>query len=180
MLCLRSFATDAPCQFHVFRHDCDAFRVYRAQVGVFEESDQISFRSFLQCQDGRRLEAQVRLEILCDLTNEALERQLADQQTGTFLVATNFAQGDCSRSVAVWLLHCAWYRFSCLDGQVSWCLSTMEFTCSLFRAWHVSLCFCVCVCVLGRQLGVAARLSSASVPRCVPLLLARALRLAWT
>ena len=108
MLCLTSFATDTPCQLNVFRHDRDAFGVYRAQVGVFEESDQVGFRGFLQCQDGRRLEAQVRLKVLCDLTNEALERQLADQQVRALLVATNFPQGCRAWSVAVWLLQSAW------------------------------------------------------------------------
>ena len=163
-LCLRSFATDAPGQLNVFRHDRDAFGVYRTQVGVFEESDQVGFRGFLQCQDGRRLEAQVRLEVLCDLTNEALEWQLADQQVRALLVLPNFSQGNCPWSVAVWLLHSAWYRFSCLRGQVlSWCLPTGRFTCSLFRAWHYCLfvvCLLLLVCLSGCCLFVAAQNSS--------------------
>ena len=141
-----------------------------AQVGVFEESDQVGFRGFLQCHDGRRLKANVRLEVLCDLTNEALERQLADQQICAFLVATNFPQGFRAWSVGVASSPPPAGAVPCsLDGQVhSRCLSTGGFTYSLFRAWHfvVRLCVCVYVCVLvgssARQLGSAARLGSSA------------------
>ena len=112
--------------------------------------------------------------ILCDLTDEALERQLADQQVCALLVAT-IPSGLRAWSVAVWLLQSAWYRFSCLDGQVhSRCLSTGGFTWFVSCVAFVRLCLCVfvcvsvCVCVLSAaRLGSSSQLGS-SVPRCVP------------
>jgi len=41
---------------------------------------------------------------LRDLTKEALEGELADEQVGRLLVATNFTEGDGSRVVTVGLL----------------------------------------------------------------------------
>ncbi len=50
--------------------------------------------SDLQSSDGCRLEAQIGLEVLSDLAHQTLERQLADQQLGRLLVATNLAQSN--------------------------------------------------------------------------------------
>ena len=35
-----------------------------------------------------------RLKVLCDFTNEALEREFADEKLGGLLVATDFTDGD--------------------------------------------------------------------------------------
>jgi hypothetical protein len=40
------------------------------------------------------LEAQVRLEVLGDFTDQALEGQLADQELGRLLVATDLTESD--------------------------------------------------------------------------------------
>ena len=47
---------------------------------------------------------------LCDLTDQALERQLADQQLGGLLVLPDLTQGDGSGSVPVRLLDAACIR----------------------------------------------------------------------
>ena len=52
-----------------------------------------------------KLGAKTDLEVLSDLTNETLEGELADEQLGRLLVATNLAQGDGTRAEAVRLLH---------------------------------------------------------------------------
>lgn len=65
-----------------------------AQVGVFEERDQVGLNGLLQSADGRALEAEVGLEVLSDLTNQALERQLADQELSRLLVATDLTESD--------------------------------------------------------------------------------------
>ena len=69
-----------------------------AQIGVFEQTDQISLGRLLQSHDGGALEAQVGLEVLGDLPDQALEGQLADQQLGALLVATDLAESDGSWS----------------------------------------------------------------------------------
>jgi hypothetical protein len=50
------------------------------------------------------LEAEVRLVLLGDLTHEALERELADQQLRRLLVLSDLTESDSARSVAVRLL----------------------------------------------------------------------------
>jgi hypothetical protein len=40
------------------------------------------------------LESQVRLEVLCNFTDQALEGQFADQKLGRLLVATDFTESD--------------------------------------------------------------------------------------
>jgi histone H3 len=84
--------------------DGDTLGVDGAQVGVLEEGDEVGLDGLLESTDGRGLEAEIRLEVLGDLTNKTLERQLADEKLGGLLVATNLTEGDGSRLVAVRLL----------------------------------------------------------------------------
>ena len=44
-----------------------------AQIGVLEQADQIGFGSLLQGEHCRRLEAEIRLEVLRDFTDQALK-----------------------------------------------------------------------------------------------------------
>jgi hypothetical protein len=77
---LRAFTADAAGQLDVLAHDSDALRVDGAQISVFKKGNQIGFRSLLKSQDRSALEAKIVLKILGDFTNQALERQLADQE----------------------------------------------------------------------------------------------------
>ena len=69
---LRALAADAARQLHVLGHDGHALGVDGAQVGVLEEAHQVRLGRLLQGQDGGGLEAQVGLEVLGDLANQAL------------------------------------------------------------------------------------------------------------
>ena len=82
---LRALAADAARQLHVLGHDGHALGVDGAQVGVLEEAHQVGLGRLLQGQDGGGLEAQVGLEVLGDLANQALggrrgERGLAGRR----------------------------------------------------------------------------------------------------
>lgn len=77
----------------------------RAEVGVLKEADQVRLGGLLQGDDGRALEAQVGLEVLGDLANQALEGPLADQQLCRLLVAADLAERHGARAVAVGLPH---------------------------------------------------------------------------
>ena len=88
----RALAADAPGELNVLGHDGDALGVDGAQVGVLEEADQVRLGGLLQGDDGRRLEAEVRQEVLRDLADQALERKLADQQLGRLLVPSDLAE----------------------------------------------------------------------------------------
>ena len=104
MCCLSSLATDSSGQLNVLGHNGDPLGVDGAEVGVFEQSDQVGLAGFLQSHHGGALEAQVSLEVLGDLTHKALEGELANEQFCGFLVAPDLTESDCSRLVAVRLL----------------------------------------------------------------------------
>jgi hypothetical protein len=87
---LRAFTTNSSRQLNIFWHDRDALGVNRAQVGVFKQASQVRFGRFLQRQDSVRLESQVSLEVLGDFSDQALKRQLSDQEFGRFLVFSVF------------------------------------------------------------------------------------------
>lgn len=75
-----------------------------AQVGVLEERDEVGLDGLLESADGGALEAQVGLEVLGDFTDQALEGELADEELGRLLVATDLTESDGTRLVAVRLL----------------------------------------------------------------------------
>ena len=91
---LRALATEAAGKLDVLALNGDTLGVDGAEVGVFEERDEVCLNGLLQSADGRALEAQVGLEVLGDLTDQALEGQLADQKLGALLVATDFTESD--------------------------------------------------------------------------------------
>ena len=64
------------------------------QVGVLKQTNKVSLTSLLKGHDGRRLETQVSLEVLSDLTDKTLEGQLADQKFGGLLVTTDLTESD--------------------------------------------------------------------------------------
>ena len=88
---LRTFTSDSSRQLDILRHDGDSLGVDRAQVGVFEQANQVRFGRFLQGQDRGGLESQVSLEILGDFSDQSLERQLSDEQFRGLLVLADFS-----------------------------------------------------------------------------------------
>ncbi|KAF8415516.1 histone, partial [Boletus edulis BED1] len=89
--------------------DGNTFGMDSCKVGILEQRDKVSLSSLLQCHHSRRLEAQVKqtthLEVLCNFTNETLERQLANEQLGRLLVSTNFTKSDRSWTESMRLLY---------------------------------------------------------------------------
>jgi len=84
--------------------DGDTLGVDGAKVGVLEQRDEVGLDGLLKSADGRGLEAEVALEVLGNLTNEALEGELADEELGRLLVATDLTESDGTRLVPVGLL----------------------------------------------------------------------------
>ena len=62
-----------------------------AEVGVLEEANEVSLSGLLEGEHGGALEAQVGLEVLGDLTDEALEGGLADEEVSRLLVLADLA-----------------------------------------------------------------------------------------
>jgi hypothetical protein len=71
---------------------------------VLEERDEVGLGGLLESTNGRRLESQVGLEVLGNLTNQSLEGQLSNQELSRLLVSSNFSESDGSRLVSVRLL----------------------------------------------------------------------------
>jgi hypothetical protein len=142
---LRSFSTNASSQLNVLGHDGHSLRVDCTEVGVFEQSNQVGLRRFLERQDCGALKSEIVLEVLRDFTHQALERQLANQEVGTFLVPSDFSKRHGTRAIAVRLLDSACSgsalarRFcrELLAGR----LASREFSCSLLCSSH-DFCFC--------------------------------------
>ena len=65
-----------------------------AEVGVLEERDKVGLNGLLKSTDGGGLEAEIRLEVLSNLTDKTLEGQLTDQQLCALLVATDLTESD--------------------------------------------------------------------------------------
>jgi histone H3 len=111
---LCTLATDPAGQLDVLGHDGDTLGVDGAQVGVLEQTDEISLAGLLEGHDGGALETQVGLEILGDFTDETLDWQLADQELCALLVTTDLTESNCSGPVTMGLLDstCGWGALS--------------------------------------------------------------------
>ena len=75
---LGTLASDTPGQLNVLRHDGHTLCVDGAQVGVLEESHEVGLAGLLQRHDSRALETEIGLEVLCNLSYETLEGELAN------------------------------------------------------------------------------------------------------
>ena len=70
-----------------------------AAVRVLVEADQISFGGFLKGKNGLGLEAEISFVLLGNLTDEALERSLLDQEVGRLLILADLTQSDLGRKL---------------------------------------------------------------------------------
>ena len=133
----------------VLGHDGHSLGVDSAEVGVLEERDEVGLRGFLESDDGGSLESKIILEVLGDLTYEALEGQLADEELRGFLVSTDFTESDGSWSVAVRLLDSSgsWRALTGgLGGKLlARCFTTSGLPCGLLGSGHlVLISFLIC------------------------------------
>ena len=101
---LSTFSTDAASELDVLGHDGDTLGMNCAQVGVLKETNQVSLRGLLESHDSRGLEAEVSLEVLGNLTDKALEGQLADEKLGGLLVTTDLTESNCAWAITMGLL----------------------------------------------------------------------------
>ena len=62
------------CSGNAYRLDGDALGVDGAEVGILEEGDEVRLDGLLEGTDGGRLEAEIRLEVLGNLTNLCCSR----------------------------------------------------------------------------------------------------------
>ena len=105
--CSRSLSSDSASELEVLWHDGDSLGVDGAEVGVFEESNEVGLGGFLEGKDGGALESEVVLELRGDLTDESLEGKLSDEELGALLESSDFTESNCAWSESVWLLDAA-------------------------------------------------------------------------
>ena len=75
-MCLGAFATDTTGKLDIFGHDGHTLGVDSTKIGILEKSNKVSLRGFLKGKDCRGLKAEIRLEILGNLTDKTLEWSL--------------------------------------------------------------------------------------------------------
>ena len=125
---LSTLSADTAGELDVLGHDGDTLGVDGAQVGVFEESYEVGFGSFLEGHDSRALETEISFEVLGDFTDQALEGKLADEELSALLVTTDLTESYGTGPVPVGLLDtsCGRGRFaSCLGGELlAWGLAS--------------------------------------------------------
>ena len=118
---LSTLTPDPPSELDILWHYGDPLGVDGAKVGVLEESHQIRLRRLLESRHGRTLKTQVGLEVLGDLTDQALEREFSDQEFRTLLVLSDLTESHGPGAEPVRLLHSAGGRSGlsgCLCGQL--------------------------------------------------------------
>ena len=119
------------------------------ELGFLEKPYQISLTGLLKSKYSRTLEAQVVLEVLSDLTDQALEGELAQKQVGALLVPANLTERLSSRAEAMRALDAA--SGGCgfaggLGGQpLAGCLASgVSLACGLLGAGHLDFFKYVC------------------------------------
>jgi len=99
-------------------------------------------RIYLKSSNGCALETKISLEVLCNLTDQSLEWQLADQQLSWLLITTDLTKCHSSWPVPMWLFHSASWRSTFTSrfcGKLfTWCLATSRLSGSLLRTSHES------------------------------------------
>jgi len=87
-----------------------------AQVGVFEEGNQVGLASFLEGSDSSRLETKIALVVLSNFSHQTLEGELSDEEFGRLLVSTDFSESDGSWSETMGLLDTSRGHWGGLSG----------------------------------------------------------------
>ena len=89
-----SLTTQTTGELDILGLDGDTLGVDGAQVGVLKEGDEVGLNGFLKRADGRALEAEIGLEVLCDFSDKTLEWKLADEELCGFLITTDLTESD--------------------------------------------------------------------------------------
>ena len=135
---------DAASKLHISRHDSHTLGVNGTKVGILEQGDEVSLSSLLKSHNGRRLEAEIILEVLSDLTDQSLEGELTDQKLSALLVLADLTESHSSRAITMRLLHVGSAGRGSLAGGLSGELLTGDLssgtlTSSLLGTSHNSL-----------------------------------------
>ena len=93
-----SFTSNSSRKVHVFAHHSNSTSMECAEVDIFEESDDISFSSFLEGSKGGGLESEFVVVSLSQWSNKSLEGKSLHEASGRFLVSLDLSHSNCTRS----------------------------------------------------------------------------------
>ena len=103
--CLSSLTSDSPSELDILSHDCHTLSVDGSEVGVLEQTNEVSLSGLLEGKNCARLEAKISLEVLSNLSDETLERKLSDQELSALLISSDLSKSHSTRSISVRLLN---------------------------------------------------------------------------
>jgi len=96
-----SLPSDSSGELHVLGHDGDSLCVDGAEVGVLEETNEVSLGCFLKSEDGGGLESKIVLELRSNLSDESLEGELPDEEVSALLETSDLTESDGAGSESV-------------------------------------------------------------------------------
>lgn len=99
-----SFTSNSSGKVEILSHNSNSSSVDGAEVGVFEQTNEVSFSGFLEGEDSLGLESDIVLHFHSNISDESLEGKLSDKQVSSLLVLSDFSQGDGTRSELMGLL----------------------------------------------------------------------------
>ena len=106
-----------------------------SQVGILEETDEVSLSSLLEGKHSSALETEIGLEILGNLTDQTLEGELADEQLGGLLVLADLTESHGTGPVTMGLLDTTSSRggftSSCNEGETQIEISKFAVKCQI-------------------------------------------------
>ena len=102
--CLGTLTTDTTSKLDILWHNSHTLSMNSTQVGILKKTNKVRLTRLLQRQDGGRLETQIGLEILSNLTHKTLEGGLTDQKISRLLILANLTKSDSTGTVTVGLL----------------------------------------------------------------------------
>ena len=104
----RSLTSDSSGELDVLGHDGHSLGVDGAEVGVLEESNEVSLGGLLEGENSGGLESEVVLELRSNLSHESLEGELSDEELSALLESSDFSESDGTGSESVGLLDTTW------------------------------------------------------------------------
>ncbi len=141
-----SFTSNSSRKVHVFAHHSNSTSMECAEVDIFEESDDISFSSFLEGSKGGGLESEFVVVSLSQWSNKSLEGKSLHQASGWSLVSLDFSHSNCTRSPSMLLSDNTTLGRGVLSSSLSfWFSSALSFSSLGFFGHRFSSCHFSCV-----------------------------------
>lgn len=94
---LESLSSDSSGELNVLLLDGDTVSMDAAQDSVLKETDDVGLSGFLASNEGIRVESQVRVVAVCDITDNSLEGKSGQNKFDTSLIFLDFSDGNSSR-----------------------------------------------------------------------------------